>query len=56
MSIIWDIIEKALLIILSWLIMFPVVLIAGTPIILIASLFGRNGSYFDRVKNGYCIV
>jgi len=56
MSIIWDIIEKIVLVILSWLVLFPIVLIVGTPIVLIVSLFGKNGSYPNRVSNGYCTV
>ena len=51
-----DLFEGIIGIIITWLIFFPLLLVVGTPLILIISTFGKNGSYFGRVSNGYCDV
>jgi len=56
MSFVLELIRDILFAILIWLILFPVVIVLATPVILTASVFGRNERYPLRVANGYCSV
>lgn len=48
--------ERIIGVIVTWLLFFPLLLLLGTPFILIISLFGKSMPYSQRVKSGYSKV
>jgi len=51
-----DLLKELLLALLWWILLFPVIILASTPVILLISLFGAPRLYLARAGESYARV